>query len=98
MLRHLEGAMCPLNLMPKLELDRCPHCSVHLPHLNQVWTGQTRAHDGSLAPVWSAYACQGCGGVVTAFSYQQGGPVVAWFPQTVSLDPAIPSPAIDYLQ
>lgn len=86
------------RLMPKFELERCPHCKVHLPHLSQLHSMQTATHDGKDTRYWVAYACTSCGGVVTACSREERGEAAKWYPESVALDPAVPEEVARYLR
>ena len=69
-----------LKLTPMLDLDRCPHCNVATPLLNQSKLQQTKRHDGSNARFWAIYFCARCGGAVTAVSPQGDGIVEEIYP------------------
>ena len=91
--------MLPLLNTEYLDLERCPHCSVHKPNLKRAHALQTKAAPGRW--VWGVYVCQGCGYLVVA-----GGPVkqkevtaaVQVIPQPSVVDEAVPEPARRYLQ
>jgi hypothetical protein len=87
------------NLM-KLDLERCPHCKVHRPHLVRRWFERTEHHGGQLSRFWAAFVCQSCGGVVLC-----GAPVLREhrfeineiYPSVDQPDEAIPERARHYL-
>ena len=58
---------------------------------------QTSGIVGAERRFWRVYACERCGGVVTAYSDREGGPVVRVFPEPVGVDEELPSPAREYL-
>jgi len=72
-----------MNLQKNLDLERCPHCSVHRPNLNMVG-GEfaTNNFEGSYPRVWKTYVCTKCGGAVLAFSTSNNIAVVDYFPST----------------
>ncbi len=89
--------------MPKLgaqlELPRCPHCRVDTPSLGVKQTFSTTAHDaGSKSRTWKAYACRRCGGVTTAWAWDDGDDVQGMFPASTELDEHIDERARDYLK
>src|SRR5258708_38259 len=85
------------TLAPKLEIERCPHCSVARPDLTSHQTLKTNNHSGGFLRMWKVYVCSTCGGVVIAWSPHDGYEVQEIFPQTASIDNAIPSVARSYL-
>ena len=86
------------QLHPKLELSRCPHCSVSRPNLTQVSEFQTSDHAGTIAKYWRCYKCTNCGGVVAAWAKNQNLQVEAYFPSTPTVDEALPERPRSYLQ
>lgn len=87
-----------MNLMPQLELDRCPHCQVARPTLTQVGRHETNNHSGQTPRKWSVYCCSSCGGLVTAWGFQFGQTVLQYFPEGLSVDEEIPERPRAYLQ
>lgn len=57
----------------------------------------TSASDGSRGRIWKIYACERCGGAVTAYSWSQGGDVAKTFPESSVVDESIPSKAKAFL-
>lgn len=86
------------NLNNQLELNRCPHCNVDRPNLPMVWHAQTDAHSGGARRFWRVYRCTSCGGLITAASPQDQGPVTEYFPSGVVIDESIPGAAGEYLK
>jgi hypothetical protein len=58
---------------------------------------ETSSFNGSNKRTWVTYACQRCGGVTTAWAYQEGFEIQQMFPNAVSLDGSIPDRAKAYL-
>ena len=89
--------------MPKLEslllLDKCPHCKVNSPNLVKHHQFSTNNYQGSRLRAWASYACQRCGGVVTASGNGNiGNPeITEMFPSSLVLDDTIPKRAKSYL-
>ena len=88
-----------INLINKLDLKRCPHCNVALPHLVRVWgPHESKSHSGGNRRFWSSYNCQTCGGVILAASYNaQDGRVREIYPQPTAISESIPERANAYL-
>ena len=87
------------SLDKKLELDRCPHCSVNLPTLDVVYSFSTDTHNKRNERFWRVYVCAQCGGAVTAYSdrgYDQR--VWRYYPHQTMIDDAIDEPAKSYLK
>jgi len=85
------------NLANNLELNRCPHCNVDHPNLPMAWHTETDAHSGGNKRFWRIYKCTRCGGLVTAASRQNQGPVTEYFPSGVEIDDSVPGAAGAYL-
>ncbi len=85
------------RLLPQLDLDRCPHCSVAKPLLNERVGFETNDYAGQQKRFWRIYTCSRCGGVVTAAANGQDTEVVEIYPRAVSLSEIIPEPARTYL-
>ncbi len=87
--------------MPTLDknliLKRCPHCRVDNPNLVERARFQTMTYSNNNPRNWAAYACQRCGGVVTASSKVNTTGVADIFPTPISLDDSIPLRAKIYL-
>ena len=88
-----------IMLQVKLDLERCPHCSIALPHIARVWgTIETHTHSGQNRRFWAAYKCESCGGVIIAAStVRQDGPITEMYPRTFSLNDSIPDKVKAYL-
>jgi hypothetical protein len=85
------------TLSPKLEMERCPHCSVAKPDLTAHQQLVTNNHNGQNPRAWRFYVCSTCGGVVTASSVALNSGVQQIFPKNESVDEAIPKTARAYL-
>jgi hypothetical protein len=95
-----DARMLPPYIEDFLELERCPHCSVHKPFLMQQASFETTPEDGDW--IWGVYVCQGCHFPVVA-----GGPkrrdrtatrARLIVPKPSGIDEAVPEPARRYLQ
>ena len=86
------------NLDQKLILDRCPHCSIATPNLNQIHRAESRDHAGINLRRWAFYCCGKCGGMVTASAKEFGKPVIEIFPGSSEVSEDIPSRARTYLE
>jgi Domain of unknown function (DUF4145) len=90
----------PMPLILHLGLRRCPHCRIanpNLPILEQAVTNNSRSQNHR---EWGFYACQTCGGVVTAWApasaYPNNEPA-SHFPGDKELDLSIPERARNFL-
>ena len=92
-----EGTPHPA-LGPQLNLERCPHCLVDRPTFHNRGGYETDSLVGHGHRFWMPYSCSRCGGVVTAASRTQAGAVVEMYPAPTEVDPAVPSPAREYLK
>lgn len=87
------------HLQQKLELERCPHCSIDKPNLDRQWgPAPTKSYSGQNERFWSAYRCSTCGGVVLATAPNDNGIITDAYPDTKAVDKNIPFPAREYLQ
>ncbi|QAB15838.1 DUF4145 domain-containing protein [Hydrogenovibrio thermophilus] len=86
------------TLSQNLVIDRCPHCSVANPNLSAKQQLDTRDHMGANYRVWNVYACERCGGVVTAASFADRGEVVEIYPLPKSIKEDIPERPRSFLQ
>lgn len=86
------------NLSPNLMLERCPHCSISAPLLNQVHQLETQNHAGGDLRRWKIYVCRTCGGVVSAWAVQYNHPVVDYFPSSTQVDEEVPDRPRTFLQ
>jgi hypothetical protein len=90
--------MAPLKNGPELKMERCPHCSIAVPRLYQVWRQQITGSDCRVPRDWNAYVCASCGGVVlTVASTAPGAPVQETWPKEVAIAESVPARARDYL-
>ncbi len=85
------------QLSPNLLLDRCPHCRVDKPNLNQMYTFTSVAHDGYSKRIWGIYQCKRCGGIVTAAAPQGSVWVNEIYPGEIEVDNNIPVKAKAFL-
>lgn len=79
-----------------LNLERCPHCGIHLPRLSAVHSFETR-DTGHRRRVWVVYACSACGKSVNAWADDIGQVIREIFPTTSSISEDIPTRAREYL-
>ncbi|MEX2516663.1 MAG: DUF4145 domain-containing protein [Gammaproteobacteria bacterium] len=87
-----------MNLNQQLELQRCPHCQVARPTLNEVGRHETNDHSGQMPRRWRVYCCSSCGGLVTAWALQFNQAVIQWFPVSLTVEDDIPERPRAYLQ
>jgi hypothetical protein len=85
------------TLSPKLEIERCPHCSVAKPNLSAHHVLATNTHTSTNHRMWKFYVCSTFGGVVTASGPSDNGAVREIFPKNESVDEAVPAIAHAYL-
>jgi hypothetical protein len=82
-----------------LKLERCPHCSVHMPTLKREASLLTIPDDVWL---WGVYVCQGCKYPVVAGGRRRLDGVATQatmlIPKPSGIDEAVPEPARRYLQ
>ncbi|MBI3440911.1 MAG: DUF4145 domain-containing protein [Proteobacteria bacterium] len=88
----------------QLSLDRCPHCKVARPVLNNVtMAGSTifssKSHSNSQNVFTSAYVCTTCGRVTMAMGLQSSQhPITNIWPKPSIVDGAIPDKARQFLE
>jgi len=83
---------------PQLTLDRCPHCGISAPSLNQLSVHQPAPRKGGQNAVWTVYGCAWCGGVVMTRSNTANHQVVAkMWPDFPSAPDELPQRARDFL-
>jgi len=87
----------PLTAGNELPLDRCPHCGIGRPRISLVHATSTSPYGGGQR-WWKVYQCSTCGGVVTAESLIENGPVRTIFPQGRTIDESIPDRARRHLR
>ena len=87
-------------LTEEFKLERCPHCSTHVPSLRRQHSLDTVDHAGQNKRHWCVYACKGCGGLVIAVGKGPGSNASAHYPSGIDQTPdeAIPSRAREYLR
>jgi DNA-directed RNA polymerase subunit RPC12/RpoP len=86
------------TLRERLDLDRCPHCSVDRPDLIKQFQLESADYQGNGRKFWRLYRCSRCGNLVLAYS--QAGPdaqVSGCFPETQEVEASIPERAREYL-
>ncbi len=86
-----------VQLGATLDIDRCPHCSVHRPNMNTKVETRTSPSDSPHTRYWKVYACQTCGGCLLAYSNSQNGLVEKVYPGLVTVNSHIPERARTYL-
>jgi len=86
------------RLTERLELGRCPHCSVDTPDLRPVWNGETRTHANDRLRRWRVYACARCGGLVTAAANDYNADVLEVYPAPPRVDEDLPPRAKAFLE
>lgn len=87
-----------IKLEGSLKIDRCPHCSIYKPHLNQVFTTQTSADNGTNQRKWAIYHCSQCGGLTTACAGATSNVVHLIFPVVETVDNSVPDRPREYLK
>lgn len=91
--------MSTITLDQYLKIRRCPHCSIANPSI-EVRTNAfvTHSDDGSNPRTWIAYACNTCGGVVTASSNNSANIVSEMYPETLTVNDVLPLKVKSFLQ
>jgi hypothetical protein len=89
------------SLSSQLDLPRCPHCSIALPHIRlqlaQIY--ETKDYRGENRRFWRVYFCATCGGGILAGNVAgEGQPVIELYPSSKQIDESVPYPASTYLQ
>lgn len=96
----IQTAKCqpdPMELTNPLPLKRCPHCGVSRPNLTQRQSFHTESKVDGGNRIWRIFACERCGGVVTAAAPKGQTEVTEMYPEPEKVDDKIPSPADTYL-
>lgn len=76
-------------------MERCPHCGVNSPYLEEgVGLTTNSASHGEMR--WKLFACNRCGGVVTVCTPRSNSTILQYFPQTQKVDESIPSRPANY--
>lgn len=85
------------KLATQLELERCPHCSVACPNIvrRHVFNAPTSTAEKVF---WAVYSCNRCGGAIIATGQNDGYYADAMFPESSTVDDAIPGNANEYLK
>ncbi len=86
------------NLSPKLVIDRCPHCSIANPNLNQIYRKDTTDHEGKNQRFWILYVCNKCGGMVIANAWNYGQKTIQIFPSSTEISNDVPDRAKIFLE
>jgi hypothetical protein len=86
-----------IALGASLILKRCPHCSIANPNLPTLHAMSTQGANEQLKRLWRFYVCQTCGGVISAWSYRDGGEVDEYFPTNKIVQNDIPERPANYL-
>jgi hypothetical protein len=82
-----------------LALSRCPFCGIARPLLvTRSASLITTREDGDERRYWRAYVCTTCGGVVTAASESEGGPVTEYYPSRGDISASIPERPREFLR
>jgi hypothetical protein len=87
------------KLLSQFELDRCPHCNIHMPRLVEQWKLRSGGdHSGRGGLHWVIYLCVTCGHLIMASGPAPNDEATDWYPKNDILDPAIPPEVVHYLQ
>lgn len=82
----------------QLALDRCPHCNIAQPRLQNMWAAVSKNHSGNNERIWIAYCCGTCGGMLLAASLHGGnGDITDIWPSPQTVADALPQRARDFL-
>lgn len=85
----------------KLELPRCPHCSVNRPNLSAEAHVRTTNHSGQNHRYWVIYNCANCGGAILTASRNiqdsYGAEVIEQYPTGLRVAEQIPERAKSFL-
>jgi hypothetical protein len=84
----------------QLDLPRCPHCSIALPHIvvQAPHLFESKNYQGENRRCWRVYFCTTCGGAILAGAVGEKEPVLELYPSSKQVDESIPHPANTYLQ
>lgn len=86
------------TLANALDLERCPHCSVSRPNLVAIYAVATKNSENEHHRFWRIYKCERCGGLVTAYSYDSAGQVLAMYPDGIQVAEEIEERPREYLR
>ena len=89
--------MNDLYLDQQLKMDRCPHCSVSKPSIVLKTKFETQSYDKEHKRIWGIYACNDCGGVISAGGYDWTQDVHEVYPPNRTVDSSIPTKARAFL-
>jgi len=82
----------------QLPLERCPHCSIAKPLLNNQWLGPSKDHGGGKVRWWFVYCCASCGGMVLTETFvDQNQNITNIWPTPPSISETIPIRAREFL-
>ena len=82
----------------QLPLERCPHCSIAKPLLNNQWRGTSTDHGGRNVRWWFIYCCASCGGMVLTETFvDQNNNISNTWPTPLSISDAVPIRAREFL-
>jgi hypothetical protein len=79
-----------MRLTNRLELKRCPHCSIANPNINQVTNFETKSANGYNERFWIIYICSNCGGAIMTSRNKQSDEMIELIPQMRYVDSCIP--------
>ncbi|MFH1959243.1 MAG: DUF4145 domain-containing protein [Patescibacteria group bacterium] len=86
-----------IKLEQNLELERCPHCKIDNPNLNNVHEFATENHDHTWQRKWKTYVCRRCGGAILAWASINSLIVKEIFPEGSKVFSTLPEKARGYL-
>ncbi|MEE9574392.1 MAG: DUF4145 domain-containing protein [Candidatus Neomarinimicrobiota bacterium] len=86
------------NLSPQLILDRCPHCAIANPNLNEIYRNDSHDHEEKNRRFWVLYLCNQCGGMVIASAKDYGRPILEIFPSRIEISNDVPNRAKNFLE
>ena len=89
--------MNDLYLDQQLRMDRCPHCAVSKPNIRLITNFETESYDKGHKRIWGIYACNDCGGVISAGGYNWTEEVTEMYPPNRTVDSSIPTKARAFL-
>jgi len=86
------------KLLTFLDLDKCPHCGVDRPSLQQQSGGiETTDQAGANRRFWIVYVCKRCGGATLASAPGKDKDYNQIFPNPITIHQSIPDKARSYL-
>jgi hypothetical protein len=80
----------------RLELRRCPYCSVAKPFLDRKW--HEEKINAQCSEFWAVFQCSNCQKYVLALSLGNPGANLRVWPELKAVGAAVPTPARDYLE